>query len=88
MPLMMCGGVRASIGVTYFTSAIRSRAALQECIDALRRTVQGIEGEIERLVEARARPLRAGDSADAVNSLPVTTGTDPMAAIEAPRLGS
>jgi IclR family mhp operon transcriptional activator len=88
MPLMMCGGVRASIGVTYFTSAMRSRAALQECIDALRRTVEGIEGEIERLVEARAHPLRAGDSADVVYNLPVTAGTDPMTANEAPRLGS
>ncbi len=53
MPVMMGGEVRASIGVTYFTSAMRTRAGLQECIDALRKTVEGIEGEIERLVETR-----------------------------------
>ena len=54
MPIMMGGEVRASIGVTYFTAAMRSKADLQECISALRRTVDGIEGEIVRLVQARS----------------------------------
>ncbi len=49
MPIMVGGEVRASIGITYFTSAIRSRAALQQCIDALRVTTERISGEIERL---------------------------------------
>jgi IclR family mhp operon transcriptional activator len=49
MPIMSGGEARASIGVTYFTSAMRSRAALQQCIDALRATSAAISGEIERL---------------------------------------
>jgi IclR family mhp operon transcriptional activator len=52
MPIMVGGEVRASIGVTYFTAAIRSKAAVQQCIDALRATVIGIEGEIERLQQS------------------------------------
>ena len=49
MPIMVGGEVRASIGLTYFRSAIRSWAALQQCIDALRFTTEAISGEIERL---------------------------------------
>ena len=55
MPIMVGGEVRASIGLTYFTSAIRSRAALQQCIDALRFTTEGISGEIERLQSSDAQ---------------------------------
>lgn len=58
MPIIVGGDVRASIGITYFTSAIRTRAALQQCIDALKMTAQGIEGEIERLQQSYvAAPL-------------------------------
>lgn len=49
MPILVGDEVAASIGVTYFTSGMRSRASLQQCIDALRATKQGIEGEICRL---------------------------------------
>jgi IclR family mhp operon transcriptional activator len=55
MPIFVGGEVRASIGVTYFTAAMRSKAALEQCIDALRATTEGIEGEIERLQQSAAR---------------------------------
>ena len=51
MPILVGGQVRASIGMTYFTAAMRSKEAVQQCIDALRATTAGIEGEIERLRE-------------------------------------
>jgi len=54
MPIFAGGEVRASIGVTYFTAAMRSKAAVQQCIDALRATAVGIEGEIERLQQSAA----------------------------------
>jgi hypothetical protein len=54
MPIFVGGEVRASIGVTYFTAAMRSKAAVQQCIDALRATTAGIEGEIERLQQSVA----------------------------------
>ena len=54
MPILVSGQVRASIGVTYFTAAMRSKGAVQQCIEALRVTTAGIEGEIERLRETAA----------------------------------
>lgn len=51
MPIIVGGQVRASIGVTYFTAAMRSKEAVQQCVDALRATTVGIEGDIERLRE-------------------------------------
>lgn len=60
VPIVTGGEIRASIGVTYFTSAMRSRAALQHCIDALRVTADGIAGEIERLQQHDADIPLAG----------------------------
>jgi len=60
MPIMVGGEVRASIGITYFRSAIRSWAALQRCIDALRFTTEAISGEIERLQLSEHQPELGG----------------------------
>lgn len=61
MPIMVGGEVRASIGITYFTAAIRSRAALQQCIDALRVTTENIAVEIERLQSTDAEAALVND---------------------------
>lgn len=60
MPIMVDGEARASIGFTYFRSAIRSWPALQHCIEALRNTTDAISVEIERLQSSERQAERDG----------------------------